>query len=211
MEKEIENIFYNDKNINQASEFMDKKENVLDNFLVYDEINKLENTIKELEEKRKSYAKLMFTMPAISLGMGFTLSIGVAIFSTLENLTIQNFIENFMLPRNLYSFYVVPLLFGLYLSWATGTTDYQAIKRLLNIASLKLHFLKYNHELLRSRKDLNELFEKLSKYGEKIEKYIKKYKKEKWGIKEREMLAKDNLDMQIFENYLEEHTRKRNI
>lgn len=211
MEKEIESIFYEDVNINQASEFIDKKDNALDSFFVCDEVKELENTIKELEEKRKSYVKLMFTIPTMSLAMGFTVSIGVAIFSTLENLTIQNFIENFLLPRNLYSFYGVSILFGLYFSWAIGTTDYQAIKRLLNIASLKLYFLKNNHAILRSREDLNEIFEKLFNYGEKIGKYIKKYKKGKWGIEERELLAKDNLDIQIFENYLEEHTRKRKI
>ncbi len=213
MEKEMENLFYKDININsnRGGAVIEKKDNALDNFLVCDEIKVLENTIQELEEKRKSYAKLMFTIPTMSLAMGFTLSIGVAIFSTLENLTIQNFIENFLQPINLYSFYGVPILFGLYFPWAIGTTDYQAIKRLLNIASLKLYFLKNNHEILRSREDLNEFFEKISKYGEKIGKYMKKYEKGKWGMQEREMLVKDNLDIQIFENYLEEHTRKRKI
>ncbi len=106
---------------------------------------------------------------------------------------------------------MAPLLLGLYYSWAIGTTDYQETKINLNVASLKLHFLKYNNELLRNREGLNEFFEKLSKYGEKIGKYMKKYKKGKWGIREKEMLAKDNLDIQVFENYLEEHTRKRKM
>lgn len=210
MEEKIENSLYKDINSNLINININKKNITLDNLTICDEIKKLENTIEELEKKKKSYARLLFTIPSVSLAMGFSLSIGVAFFSTLENLTIQNFIENLLLPRNLYSFYVVPILFGLYFSWATGTTDYHDIKRLLNIASLKLHFLKYNHELLRNREDLNEFFEKLSKYGEKIEKYRKQYEKGKWKIQEKEMLAKDNLDTQIFENYLEENTRKRN-
>ncbi len=185
-------------------------ENTLDNFVFYEEIKKLEKKIEEWEAQRKSYAKLMFTIPTISLGAGFALSIGVAIFSTLENLTIQNFIEIFMQPINLYSFYVVPILLGLYYSWATGTTDYQAVKRILNIASLQLHFLKNNQENIRSGEDLEKLFEKLTKYGEKMDEYIKKYKKGKWGMPERESLAKDGIDTQSFENYLEEYTRKRN-
>lgn len=92
-----------------------------------------------------------------------------------------------------------------------GTTDYQDTKRILNIDSLKLYFLKNNQEFLRNREDLNELFEKLTKYGEKIEKYVKKYKRGKWGTQEREMLLEDNIDVQTFENYLEVYTRKRNI
>lgn len=207
----MDNLFYKDINTNQVSTIINKKDSFLDNFEIYDEIKKLENTLAELEEKKKSYAKLIFTIPTISLAMWFTLSIGVAIFSTLENLTFKNFIENLLLTGNLYSFYLIPSLFGLYFSWAIGTTDYQDIKRLLNIASLKLYFLKYNNELLISREDLNEFFEKISKYGEKIGKHMKKYKKGKWGIQEREMLIEDNLDIQIFENYLEEHTRKRKI
>ncbi len=211
MAKEMDNLFYQDININQVNTAINKKNSALDNFLICDEIKKLENTLAELEEKKKSCVRLMFTIPSMSLAMGFTLSVGVAIFSTLENLTIQNFIENLLIPRNLYSFYITPLLFGLYYSWAIGTTDYQEIKSKLNIASLKLYFLKNNYEMLRNRGDLNEFFEKLSKYGEKMVEYMKKYKQNKWGIQEREMLAKDNLDIQIFENYLEESTRKRKI
>lgn len=93
MEQEIENIFYNDVNANQESESIDKKGTFFNSFEICDEIKNLEDTIEDLERLRKSYARLMFTMPTISLAMGFTLSIGVAIFSTLENLTIQNFIE----------------------------------------------------------------------------------------------------------------------
>ena len=211
MEKEMDNLFYKDINTNQVNTVINKKDNTLDNFVICDEIKKLEDTLKELEEKKKSYVRLMFTIPTISLAMWFTFSIGIAIFSTIENLTIQNFIENLFLPRNFYSCYVGSILFGIYYSWAIGTTDYQFTKMNLNIVSLKLHFLKYNHELLRSREDLNEFFEKLTKYGEKIGQCMKKYEKGKWGIKEREMIAKDNLNIQTFENYLEENTRKRKI
>ncbi len=91
MEKEMDNLFYKNINTNQVSTIINKKDNALDDFLLCDEIKDLENTIKELEEKRKSYVRLMFTMPTISLAMGFTLSIGVAIFSALENLTRFNF------------------------------------------------------------------------------------------------------------------------
>lgn len=164
-----------------------------------------------MEDIKQTSVRLMFTMPAISLGMGFTLSIGVAIFSTLENLTIQNFIENFLQTRNLYSFYIVPILFGFYYSWAIGTTDYPVVKRILNIASLQLYFLKNMQETLRNKEDLKERFEKLTKYGEKVGQYAKKYKKGKWGMQEREMLANDNIDTWTFENYLEEYTRKRKI
>ncbi len=201
-------IFVN--NDNQSIKIEGSKANALDNFTICEEIKNLENKIEEWEEKRKSYARLMFTIPTMSIAMGFTLSIGVAIFSTLENLTIQNFIENFLQTRNLYSFYVVPILFGLYLSWATGTTDYLELKNILNTASLQLYFLKNTQGTLRNKEDLEELFEKLAKYGGKVGQYAKKYKKGKWGMQEREMLANDNIDTQTFENYLEEYTRKRN-
>ena len=203
-------ILMNLENQNNLSKKEKTKENALDNFVFYEEIKKLENKIEEWEAQRKSYAKLMFTIPAILLGMGFTLSVGMAIFSSLENLTIQNFIENFLLPINLFSF-GVPTLLGFCLSWATGTIDYPVIKRILNTASLRLHFLQNNQENIRSKEDLDELFEKLAKYGEKMEKYKKKYKKGKWGLQEREMLANDNIDTQTFENFLEEYTRKRKI
>lgn len=198
------------ENYNSFSKPEKTTEIALDNFVFYEEIKKLEEKIEEWEVKRKSYAKLLFTIPTISLRAGFALSIGVALFSTLENLTIQNFIEAFIQPINLYSFYVAPILLGLYYYWAIETTDYQEVKRILNIASLQLHFLKNNQENIRSGEDLEKLFEKLTKYGEKMDKYIKKYKKGKWGIPERESLAKDGIDPQTFENYLEEYTRKRN-
>lgn len=203
-------IFMNLENHNSFSETEKATENTLDNFVFYEEIKKLEKKIEEWEAKRKSYVKLMFTISTKLLETGFALSIGVAIFSTLENLTIQNFIENFLQPINLYSFYVAPILLGLYYYWAIRTTDYQEVKRILNIASLQLHFLKNNLENIRSGEDIEKLFEKLTKYGEKMDKYIKKYKKGKWGMQERESLAKDGIDTQIFENYLEEYTRKRN-
>lgn len=211
MEKEMDNIFYKNVNFNQSNEVIEKKENTLDYFVIYDEIKKLEKTMEEFEKKRKLYLKLIFTIPAMSITMGFVLSIGVAVFSNLENLTIQNFMETFLLQRNLYSFFIVPTLLGLYYSWAIGSTDYKEEKSILNIASLKLYFLKNTPEILRSREDLNEFFEKLSNYGEEMGKYIKKYKKGNWGMQERDMLAKDNIDTQTFENYLEEQTRKRKL
>ena len=174
------------ENHNSFSNTEKTTENTLNNFVFYEEIKKLEEKIEEWETKRKSYTKLMFTIPTKLFKMGFVLSIGVAIYSTLENLTIQNFIENFLQPINLCSFYVAPTLVGLYYYWAIRTTDYQEVKRILNIASLQLHFLKNNQENIRSGEDLEKLFEKLAKYGEKTDKYIKKYQKGKWGMQEKE-------------------------
>ncbi len=65
----MDNLFYKDINTNQVSTIINKKDSFLDNFEIYDEIKKLENTLAELEEKKKSYAKLIFTIPTISLAM----------------------------------------------------------------------------------------------------------------------------------------------
>ena len=202
---------YKELKNNQAEERKQEKENVLDRFEISNEIKNLENKIEEYEQKRKGILRLMFATPTMSLAMGFTLSIGVAVFSSLENLTIQNFLENFLAERNLYSFYVVPTVFGLYYSWAIGTTDYSEIKRILNITSLQCYFLKNKQANIKESKDLKIFLEKLVTYGEKMGKYLQKYKHGKWGIEEREKLSKDNIDPQTFENYLEEYSRKRKM
>lgn len=207
--EEIEqlNIFRKYEKEESAKKEKDTTINSLSPFDFYNEIKNLEKILEEWEEKRKSYIRLMFKLSLIGTSAGLAFALGIAFYYTLESFTIQSFLNTFFKFDTLKPIFAAMGLTSYYV-WAIATTEYKEEKEELNIASLKLHFLKKCEERI-TREELNVLYEKLAIYGEKIKKYAKKYNKGKWGMEERKMLIEDNINPKIFESFLEEYTRTR--